>query len=162
MLRVSLMFVLYAALASGCMYVFACCPSVQLYCGNVTRARYCALFIPRWKVSHWHNYPTPLSPPPPPHTLWQAQALAAGSAELRESAFFRNSVASQHGAESFYCECNPTVDSNILTLPPAVAVLCVLGSAAAAHLAQPAQWTSARLYAAAAALAVSLFGIQQL
>ena len=101
-------------------------------------------------------------PPPPPHTLWQAQALAAGSAELRESAFFRNSVASQHGAESFYCECNPTVDSDILTLPPAVAVLCVLGSAAAAHLAQPAQWTSARLYAAAAALAVSLFGIQQL
>jgi hypothetical protein len=46
--------------------------------------------------------------------------------------------------------------------PLAVSVLCVLGSAAAASLAQPSQWTTAALYAAAAALAVSLFGIQQL
>jgi hypothetical protein len=44
----------------------------------------------------------------------------------------------------------------------AVCMLCLLGSAAATHLSQPAQWTTTRLCAAAVAAAVSVFGIQQL
>lgn len=49
-----------------------------------------------------------------------------------------------------------------VTASVAVCVLCLLGAAAATHLAQPAQWTTARLCAAAVAAAVSVFGIQQL
>jgi hypothetical protein len=37
-----------------------------------------------------------------------------------------------------------------------------MGSAAAAHLAHATQWSTLRLYAAATALAVALFGMQQL
>ena len=44
----------------------------------------------------------------------------------------------------------------------AVFALCVLGSAAVAHLSRPLQWTTPSLYAGALALAASLFGAQQL
>lgn len=48
---------------------------------------------------------------PPALTLRQVRTLVPGSSELRDSAFFRNSVSSQHGAEGFYCEPFPSVRS---------------------------------------------------